>query len=311
MNTASKDTAVTEPTMAVDAGVLPDRTRSLLKSEALQQAIISSASFPIIATDERGIIQLFNVGAERLLGYPASEVIDRITPSDIHDAAEAVARAAALSQQYGIEIAPGFQSLAYKASRGIEDIHELTYVCKNGERFPAIVSITPLRDEQQQIIGYLLIGTDNSARKRIEKELEATRLLAERANLAKSDFLSSMSHELRSPLGAILGFVQLLESGQPPPTSAQVRSIDQILKAGWYLLELINEILDLSLIESGKLTLSNEPVLLSEVLAECRATEAQAHAGEQVGEQVVASFGRHGGASPAPACARLPGRRGR
>ncbi|NCO51527.1 MAG: response regulator [Deltaproteobacteria bacterium] len=100
-------------------------------------------------------------------------------------------------------------------------------------------------------------------------ELERATVVAEKANLAKSDFLASMSHELRTPLGAILGFAQLLESSNPPPTPTQTRSIDQILKAGWYLLELINEILDLAQVESGKLSLSLEPVLLSEVMLEC------------------------------------------
>jgi len=100
-------------------------------------------------------------------------------------------------------------------------------------------------------------------------ELEKARFAAEKANLAKSEFLSSMSHELRTPLGAILGFAQLMESGSPTPV--QKRSIEQILKAGWYLLELINEILDLALIESGKLSLSMEPVSLVEVLHECEA----------------------------------------
>ena len=80
-----------------------------------------------------------------------------------------------------------------------------------------------------------------------------------------------MSHELRTPLNAILGFAQLMESGSPPPTPSQKRKLDQILKAGWYLLELINEILDLALIESGKLTLSLEPVSLAEVMLECQA----------------------------------------
>jgi PAS domain S-box-containing protein len=102
-------------------------------------------------------------------------------------------------------------------------------------------------------------------------ELERATAVAERANLAKSDFLSSMSHELRTPLGAILGFAQLIESGLPVPTSAQKKSIDQILKAGWYLLELINEVLDLALIESGKLDLSLEPVLLADLMHECEA----------------------------------------
>lgn len=100
-------------------------------------------------------------------------------------------------------------------------------------------------------------------------ELERATLVAEKANLAKSEFLSSMSHELRTPLGAILGFAQLLESGTPEPVAVQKRSIDQILKAGWYLLELINGILDLALIESGKLSLSLEPVVLADVMQEC------------------------------------------
>jgi signal transduction histidine kinase/CheY-like chemotaxis protein len=147
-----------------------------------------------------------------------------------------------------------------------------------------LVSVTALRDAQEAIIGYLLIGTDNTARKLVEAErvilvqalqdknaeLEQATYLAEKANLAKSDFLSNMSHELRTPLGAILGFAQLIESGTPALTVGQKKSIEQILKAGWYLLELINEILDLALIESGKLSLSLEPVSLSEILLECQ-----------------------------------------
>ena len=133
------------------------------------------------------------------------------------------------------------------------------------------MSITALRDDFGGIIGYLLIGTDNSVRKQVESDLNEAMAAAEKANRAKSDFLSSMSHELRTPLNAILGFAQLMESGTPPPTPAQKRSLDQILKAGWYLLELINEILDLALIESGKVTLSREPVSLVEVMLECRA----------------------------------------
>jgi len=146
------------------------------------------------------------------------------------------------------------------------------------------VSVTALRDAQNTIIGYLLIGTDNTARKQVEAErarldqilldknaeLESAKFVAERANLAKSDFLSSMSHELRTPLSAILGFAQVMESDSPPPTPSQKRSINQILKAGWYLLDLINEILDLAAIESGKLSLSLEPVSLAEVMYECR-----------------------------------------
>jgi PAS domain S-box-containing protein len=373
------------------------RRKALLKTGALQNAILNSANFSSIATDDKGVIQLFNVGAERMLGYSAADVVDRITPADISDPQEMIARAAALSLELETPITPGFEALAFKASRGIEDIYELTYIRKDGTRFPAVVSVTALRDAALKVIGYLLIGTDNSARKQAEEKLRWTessfrlmvesvsdyaivmldpdglvaswntgaqrikgysadeilgrhfsifypeddvasgkprrdldavtaggrhedegwrvrkdgslfwanivftairdqagnlrgfakltrdlternkveailtnaRAVAETANLAKSDFLSSMSHELRSPLNAILGFAQLMESDSPPPTPSQGESIIQILNAGWYLLELINEVLDLATIESGKLSMSLEPVLLNELLLEC------------------------------------------
>ena len=251
-------------------GSAEERRQALLKAGALQNAILHSANFAIIATDEKGIIQLFNVGAERVLGYKAAEVVDKISPSDIHDPQEVMARAQALSRELATTIAPGFEALAFKASRGIEDIYELTYICKDGSRFPAVISITALRDDERLIIGYLLIATDNSARKRVESELTKAMEAADKANRAKTEFLSGMSHELRTPLNAILGFAQLLESGSPAPTVSQKRNLDQILKAGWYLLELINEILDLALIESGQLSLSREPVSLPEVILECQ-----------------------------------------
>src|SRR5687767_2494470 len=186
------------PTVADEAGkthgaIEAGRQKALLTTGALQYAILTSANFSIIATDEKGIIQLFNVGAERMLGYTAAEVVNRISPSDIHDPQEVMARAQALSLELATDIAPGFEALAYKASRGIEDSYDLTYICKDGSRFPAIVSITALRDEFGDIIGYLLIGTDNSVRKRVESELNGAMAAAEKANHAKTDFLSSMS----------------------------------------------------------------------------------------------------------------------
>jgi len=536
------------------------RQVTLLKTGALQNAILNSANFSSIATDEKGVIQIFNVGAERMLGYAAADVLNKITPADISDPQEVIARAKALSVELGTQIEPGFEALVFKASRGIEDIYELTYIRKDGSRFPAVVSVTALRDDQGAIIGYLLIGTDNTARKQVEAErqhllevqeetnqqlqqtnvtlqvseerlavtlhsigdaviatdanarvtllnplaekltgwtqaaatgrpvdnifhiinketrlvatipvmetlahgtiqglanhtvliarngsecdiadscapirdrdgqvigavlvfrdvtgeyavqqalrdqqfytrsliesnidalmmadpsgtitdvnqqmealtgctrdeligtpfknyftdperaeagikrvlsekkvtdyeltanhkrngetvvsynaatfysadgklqgvfaaardvterkrldqvlqdknteLESARLVAEKANLAKSNFLSSMSHELRTPLNAILGFAQLLETGSPAPTDAQEVRLNQIIKAGWYLLDLINEILDLAVIESGRLSLSREAVSLTEVMRECQAmTEPQA-----------------------------------
>jgi PAS domain S-box-containing protein len=378
----------------------------LLKAGALQSAIFNSANFSSIATDAKGVIQIFNVGAEQMLGYTAAEVLNKITPADISDPQEVIARAESLSIELRTPITPGFEALVFKASRGIEDIYELTYIRKDGTRFPAVVSVTALRDAQDTIIGYLLIGTDNTARKQAEEQLrwteESFRLMvesvtdyaivmldpeglvvswnsgaerikgysakdilgqhfslfydqesalegqpqkdldavndhgryeiedwrvrqdksmfwanvviteikddhgnrrgyakltrdlterreieaqltnakstAEKANLAKSDFLSSMSHELRSPLNAILGFAQLMESDVPPPTESQLASIEQILNGGWYLLDLINEILDLAVIESGRVSLALEAVPLAEIMLECQAMiEPQAH----------------------------------
>jgi PAS domain S-box-containing protein len=267
-----------------DISVRKRAEEEAIRANALQNAIFQSANFSSIATDSKGVIQIFNVGAETMLGYGASEVVNKITPADISDPQEVIERALSLSEELKTPISPGFEALVFKASRGIEDIYELTYIRKDGSRFPAVVSVTALKDTSGVIIGYLLIGTDNTARKIVEMEranlnqalqerndeLQIARIVADRANHAKSDFLSNMSHELRTPLSAILGFAQLMESGTPSPTVSQKKSIDQILKAGWYLLELINEILDLALIESGKLSMSMEPVSVSEILGECQ-----------------------------------------
>ncbi len=139
-----------------------------IKAGALQSAIFNSANFSSIATDAKGVIQIFNVGAERMLGYTAAEVMNKITPADISDPREVIARAQSLSAELGTTITPGFEALVFKASRGIEDIYELTYIRKDGTRFPAVVSVTALRNAGSIIIGYLLICTDNNARKQVE-----------------------------------------------------------------------------------------------------------------------------------------------
>ncbi|MDO8894258.1 PAS domain S-box protein [Nitrosomonas sp.] len=403
------DTIIPNDDAKADGVTEMRRQETLLRTRALQNAIFNSANFSSIATDAKGVIQIFNVGAEHMLGYTAAEVMDKITLADISDPKELIARAKALSIEFSTPITPGLEALVFKASRGIEDIYELTFIRKDDSRFPAVISVTALRDAQDVIIGFLLIGTDNTLRKQAEAEqkkldqrlrdqqfytrsliesnidalittdpsgmisdvnkqmealtgctrdeligapfknyftdperaeagikrvlaenrvtnyeltahardgketvvsynattfhdrdrtlqgvfaaarditerklldralhetnikLESAKSIAEKANLAKSDFLSSMSHELRSPLNAILGFAQLIESGSPPLTPRQKSNIDQILLAGWYLLDLINEILDLALIESGKLLLSLEPMSLNEVMSDCQA----------------------------------------
>jgi PAS domain S-box-containing protein len=172
------------------------RQKELLKLGALQNAILNSTNFSSIATDEHGIIQIFNICAERMLGYGANEVLNLVSLVDIVDPDEMSDRADALSLASKTLVKPEFEALVFKATQGIEDIYELTYIGKDGSRFPAIVSVTALRDAADTIIGYLLIGTDNTARKQVEAErkqveieLQHAKAAAEKANLAKSDFL--------------------------------------------------------------------------------------------------------------------------
>ncbi len=398
----------TLPAGTVDGIAEDQRREAVLKTGALQSAILNSANFSSIATDAQGVIQIFNVGAERMLGYAAADVVNKITPADISDPQEVVARARALSAELATTIAPGFEALVFKASRGIEDIYELTYIRKDGSRFPAIVSVTALRDDGGVIIGYLLIGTDNTARQEVEEErrkldqrlrdqqfytrsliesnidaiattdplgiitdvnnqMEALtgctrdeligapfkdcftdparaiagikRVLSERkvsdyeltararngiettvscnattfydrnrklqgvfaaardvtekkkAELAfqklhdglalanaeldqagrlKDEFLANMSHELRTPLNAILGLSEaLLEQVSGPLTPRQVKSISTISTSGAHLLTLINDILDLSKVESGMMELNPEEVRTQEFGESC------------------------------------------
>jgi len=194
----------TEIPEAADSA-LPTHQETLLKTGALQDAIFNSANFSSIATDASGVIQIFNVGAERMLGYSAFDVVNKITPADISDSQELIARARELSIELETPIAPGFEALVYKASHGIEDIYELTYIRKDGSRFPAVVSVTALRDAHNVIIGFLLIGTDNTARKQIEEEqLQLSQRLRDNQFYTRSLFESNIDALMTTDAGGII-----------------------------------------------------------------------------------------------------------
>jgi PAS domain S-box-containing protein len=179
---------------AIGAGGNGAPAASGLRTDLLQRAIFESANFSCIATDASGVIRLFNVGAEHMLGYRAAEVINKITPADISDPQDLVARAKALTTEFGTEVAPGFEALSFKAAHGLEDIYELTYFSRDGTPFAVVVSVTALRDVEARLIGYVLIGTDNRARKHAEEErqkLQRYRTLLESA----SDAIAVLTQE--------------------------------------------------------------------------------------------------------------------
>ena len=155
--------------------------------------------------------------------------------------------------------------------------YELTVRARGGKETVVSFNTATFYDRYRNLQGVFSAARDITERKLFDQvllqknvELESAKSVAEKANLAKSDFLSSMSHELRTPLNAILGFTQIIERSAPLPTTATQQNLEEILKAGWYLLDLINEILDLAQIESGQGKVFMEPVSLAAVMLECQ-----------------------------------------
>ena len=221
------------------AGLRRQAEATLLQAGALQKAIFDSANFSSIATDAKGVIQIFNVGAERMLGYAAADVLNKITPADISDPQEVIARAKALSVELATPITPGFEALVFKASRGIEDIYELTYIRKDGSRFPAVVSVTALRDAQGAIIGYLFIGTDNTARKKAEELVRANneRKQAEEGLVRHRESLEQLvterTKELETARAAALSLMQdaTKQRQQVEQTAAKLAASEKAVRA--------------------------------------------------------------------------------
>jgi PAS domain S-box-containing protein len=149
-----------------------ERTQELSQVSSLQQAILDGADYSIISTDIEGVIQTFNAAAERMLGYEAAEMIGKLTPEIIHDRQEVIDRAASLSMELGQEILPGFEVLVTQARQGLVSETEWTYIRKDGSRFPVALSVTALKGNDQQIIGFLGIAQDITDRKRTEAELQ-------------------------------------------------------------------------------------------------------------------------------------------
>lgn len=220
--------------------------REIQQRELRFQSIINNSAEGIITLSREGIIETFNPSAEAIFGYAETEVmgqnISMLMPQEERATHDEYLRHSKLH-----------------APRIINRARDLFGLRKNGVKFPLELNVSPMElNGEQKFIG---IMRDISERKEFEDRINAARVEAEQANLAKSQFLSSMSHELRTPLNAVMGFGQLLELDHDHPlTEAQKKSVGQILKGGKHLLELIDQVLNLAKIESGKMTLLMEIV---------------------------------------------------
>lgn len=261
-----------------------ERTAQIRTYSLLQHAILAHAGYAIIATDNNGIITLFNPAAEVMLGYSADEMLGKQTTAVFHDPEELAARADALSKELAITVEASFEAVVAKSSLGRSDTNEWTFVRKNGSRLPVLLTVSTLRDESSQIIGYLGLAVDLTERKSREQQLRQAMSAAESANRYKSDFLANMSHEIRTPMNAILGMVYLLEKSELPPAAQDMaRKVNASARS---LLAIINDVLDFSKIEAGRIELENEPFDLGEVL-ENMATLMSSAVGTKPVEMVV------------------------
>lgn len=209
-------------------------------NQASLRALFDGANYAIISTDPEGIIRSFNRAAERMLGYKMEEVVGQVSPAIIHDAAEIEARAAQLTQELGHPVAVGFEAFVAKAKIGLPDENEWTYIGKNGNRFPVLLSVTALRDTRGELTGYMGIAADISERKRVDR--------------LKNEFVSTVSHELRTPLTSIRGALGLMVNGVSGALPEQAQALADIAyQNSARLLGLINDILDIEKVESGNM----------------------------------------------------------
>jgi PAS domain S-box-containing protein len=219
----------------------------------LTNVLDAASEVSIIATDLHGTITVFNPGAERMLGYAASEMVGKNTPALIHLESEVVQRSIELSCELGRAVT-GFDVFIAHARQGKSERREWTYVRKDGQHVSVSLVVTAVKNSQGEITGFLGVADDISERKRHVAALHAAKEAAESASRAKGEFLANMSHELRTPLNAVIGFsAGLLErSDRHPLNDHQKDRLSKINKSGHHLLSLINDVLDISKIESGK-----------------------------------------------------------
>jgi PAS domain S-box-containing protein len=239
-----------------------DITERKLAEEALADtlarlsAVMAAAQSAIITTDLHGVIQMFNAGAEKMLGYLQSEVVGRESPLLLHLPQEITQRAHKLTQEHGKTV-EGLETLLLMAREGKAEEREWSYRRKDGTSLPVRVSVTSIRDTENTPRGFLFLASDISGQQEVERSLASGREAALEMARIKSDFLANMSHEIRTPMNGVIGMIDLLKD--TPLAPRQKDFVDTIQRSGETLLGIVNDILDFSKIEAGKMTLEHIP----------------------------------------------------
>ena len=238
---------------------------SIANLVATQTTIFNGVGHTVIFTDALGIIRRINKAGLNLTEYLADEVIGKLTPMAFHDRDEVLKRSLELSLELRQYVEPNFETFIVKIRDECNvDTNEWTYISKSGKRIPVWSSVTCIKNTEEIIQGYLVVAEDYTIKKQVELELINAKNLAEQAVYAKDNFLANMSHEIRTPLNAIIGFTELIAQSNLDDT--QMEFVNNIQIAGDNLLLIINDILDLSKIESGQLMIENYPFNLKSIL---------------------------------------------
>jgi PAS domain S-box-containing protein len=246
---------------------IKETEEKLRKLSDFQNIMLNGTDYSIVTTDaQTGIILSFNKGAERMTGYTAEEMIGKTSPAIYHDMNDVVARAKQLSEELQMEVKPGIEVFRIKSKLGYEsDTHEWTNIRKDKSRITVEMSISPLRNKDKEIFAYISIAKDITQQKKLQNELIKAKQIAEESVILKEAFLANMSHEIRTPMNAIIGFTDLLLKRNLP--LQELDYIQTIKKSGENLLRIINDILDVSKIDSGVMEFEEHPISISEIFS--------------------------------------------
>ncbi|GAA5506752.1 CHASE domain-containing protein [Novipirellula caenicola] len=223
----------------------------LESTRRLQAAIQNAAGVAIIATDPQGTIVVFNDAAQKMLGYSKDEMIDRSSPAVFHDRGEVLQRASELSEEFGYEVEPGFEVFVTKARQSESEQREWTYIRKDGSRFPVLLTVTALRDQDGNVTGYLGIAADISERKLAQQRIEKANASLARSNEELAQFAYVASHDLQEPLRKVNSFCELLEQDCGNELSDDAKLyMSYIMDGGRRMRTLIQDLLAYSRVES-------------------------------------------------------------